>query len=59
MINKKIVWEKCIIISHPLLAISFLLGAVRKSEAFVPFDGWSKTSFDVVEGNNVFRYSLC
>lgn len=59
MINKKIVWEKYMIISHSPLAISFLLGAVPKDETFVPFDGCSKTGFDVVEGNNVFGYSLC
>lgn len=47
------------IISHPLLTASFLLGAAPKNKAFAPFDGWCKTSFDVMEGNNVFRYSLC
>lgn len=47
------------IISHPLLAVSFLLGATPKNDTFVPFDGWYKMSFDVMEGNNVFRYSLC
>jgi len=47
------------IIFHQLPTVSLLLGVTPKNEAFVPFDGWCKTSFDVVEGNNVFRYSLC
>lgn len=47
------------LISHPPLAISFPLGATPRNEAFVPFDDWCKKSFDVMEGNNVFRYSLC